>query len=144
MIHGLTNSDALPVLERLMQFTARRQELIANNIANLDTPNFRPADVSVSQFQDQLREAVDRRRSGSAGADAALPLEDSSEVEFASDAVKLNPQPLGDNILFHDGNDRSVEHLMQDMVENLMAFRAAAQLHKSRIDLLSTAIRERI
>ena len=141
MIDGLTNSDALPVLERLMQFAARRQDLIANNIANISTPNFQPLDVSVSGFQEQLREAIDVRRTGPA---ADFSVHSSSEVEFASDGLKLNPTPLGKNILFHDNNDRSVESLMQDMVENLMAFRTASQLHKSRIDLLNTAIRERI
>jgi flagellar basal-body rod protein FlgB len=144
MIDGLTNSDALPVLERLMQFAARRQDLIANNIANISTPNFQPMDVSVSGFQEQLREAIDVRRTGTAGQAAEFRVQSSGEVEFAADGLKLNPTPLGENILFHDNNDRSVESLMQDMVENLMAFRTASQLHKSRIDLLNTAIRERI
>ena len=144
MIDGLTNSESLPVLEKLMQFAARRQDLIANNLANLSTPNFQPTDVSVSDFQEQLRHAVDSRRSGAIGPATEPQWENSGEVEFANDSVKLNPTPLGENILFHDNNDRSVESLMQDMVENLMAFRTATQLHKSRIDLLNTAIRERM
>jgi flagellar basal-body rod protein FlgB len=144
MIDGLTNSDAMPALERLMQFAARRQDLIANNIANITTPNFQPTDVSVSGFQEQLREAVDIRRAGSFGPAADLKLQDSEEVEFGRDGLTLNPTPLSENILFHDNNDRSVESPMQDMVENLLAFRTASQLHKSRIDLLNTAIRERI
>ena len=144
MIDGLTNSGSLPVLERMMQFSARRQDLIANNIANLSTPNFRPSDVSVTDFQQQLRQAVDIRRGSAVGPAADLHFEDSNEVQFTSDGVMLTPTPLGENVLFHDNNDRSVENLMQDMVENLMAFRAAAQLHKSRIDLLNTAIRERM
>ena len=143
MIDGLTNSDALPVLERLMQFAAKRQDVIANNIANISTPNFQPTDVSVSGFQEQLREAVDARRATGA-ANVDLKVQDSEEVALAKDGLTLNPTPLGENILFHDGNNRSMESLMQDMVENLMAFRAASQLHKSRIDLLNTAIRERM
>lgn len=148
MIDGLTNSDAMPALERLMQFAGQRQRLITNNIANLSTPNFLPSDVSVEGFQQQLREAVDARRSGRPGSGAfgggELTLEDSSEVQFLPDTVELHPQPMNDNILFHDGNDRNIERIMQDMVENLMVFRTAAQFHKSRIDLLQTAIRERI
>ena len=46
LIDHLLNADALPSLERTVQFAARRQELIAHNIANLSTPNFQPLDVS--------------------------------------------------------------------------------------------------
>ena len=56
----------------------------------------------------------------------------------------LHPQPVGDNILFHDGNDRSVERIMQDLVENFMTYRMAAQFLRSRLDQISTAIRERV
>jgi flagellar basal-body rod protein FlgB len=146
MIDGLTNSEAMPVLERLMQFSGQRQRLIANNIANLSTPNFLPSNVSVEGFQQQLRQAVDERRSGrnSSGPGGDLALENSSEVTFLRDGVELTPQPMNDNILFHDGNDRNIERIMQDLVENMMVFRTAAQFHKSRIDLLTTAIRERM
>ena len=54
MIDGVTNADALPVLERLMQFAGRRHQIIVNNIANLDTPGFRPVDVSVDDFRAEL------------------------------------------------------------------------------------------
>ena len=46
MIDGLNNADALPVLERVLQFAGQRHRLIVNNIANLNTPGFRPMDVS--------------------------------------------------------------------------------------------------
>ena len=58
--------------------------------------------------------------------------------------MTLRPSPTGDNLLFHDQNDRDVERIMQDLVENFMAFRTAAQFLRSRFDLISSAIRERI
>jgi hypothetical protein len=65
-------------------------------------------------------------------------------VEVHDDRLIMHPEPTGDNILFHDGNDRSVERVMQGLVENFLAFRAAAQMLRSRIDIINTAIRERI
>lgn len=44
-----------------MRFAAQRQKLIANNVANITTPNYIQQDVSVPAFQNTLREAIDRR-----------------------------------------------------------------------------------
>ncbi len=144
MIDGVTNADAIPVLERLMQFTGRRHALIAHNIANLDTPNFRPADVSVEDFRAQLAQAVDERRDTHGNSGGNLAPRSSRQVEFTEDGMLLNPTPTGDNILFHDRNDRDPERIMQALVENFMSFRMAADLVKSRFDLINTAIRERL
>ncbi|UCD76360.1 MAG: hypothetical protein JSV91_05430 [Phycisphaerales bacterium] len=144
MIDGVVNADAIPVLERLMQFAGQRHRLIVHNIANLDTPDYRPVDVSVADFQAQLGEAIDQRRAAHGATGVELPLEDSSQVSFTADSLKLHPEPAGGNILFHDGNDRSVERIMQGLVENFMVFRTASEFIKSRFDLINTAIRERL
>lgn len=142
MIDGVTTSGALPVLERMMQFAGARHRLISNNLANLSTPGFRPEDVSVSAFQQSLRDAIDARKAGDRA--GGLALTDSREVVVHRDGLELRPQPRGDNILFHDGNDRDLERLMQSLVENIMAFRAASQLLRNRQLVLNEAIRERI
>lgn len=169
MLEGLTNSEGIPALQRMMQFAGQRHRVILNNIANLSTPGFRPSDVSPEAFQQQLAEAIDRRAAradfsqnpaqvvgidgqalgiGSftshSRAQDALPLRSTREVETMGDRLILHPTPTGDNILFHDGNDRSVERVMQDLVENFLAFRTAAQLLRSRIEILNTAISQRV
>ena len=144
MINGLTNSEAIPVLERLMQFAGQRHRILSNNIANLSTPGFRPADVSVKDFQGQLAQAIDARNRPHHESAGDLPLRSTRQVEVLQTGLKLNPAPIGENILFHDQNDRDVERTMQGLVENFMAFRTAAQLLRSRFDLLNTAIRERM
>jgi flagellar basal-body rod protein FlgB len=136
MIDGLTSGGSLPVLERLLQFAGERHRLIVHNIANLDTPGFRPADVSLRGFQEQLGAAIDRRRR----AGGALRLEGSPEVEVRPQGLLLHPRPSGDNLLFHDGNDRDLDRTMQDLVENFMAFRAAAELVRGQFNLLDSAI----
>ena len=143
MIDGVTNADAIPALERLMQFAEARHRLIANNVANFSTPGYRPSDVSVKDFQEHLGQAIDARRASHPGG-GDLAVEDSSEVEFARDGLTLHAQPACDNLMFHDGNDRNVERTMQGLVENTFAFRTAAQLLKNRFELLTAAIRERL
>ena len=144
MIDGVTNADAIGVLERLVQFAGGRHRLIVHNIANLDTPDFRPADVDVDAFRAQLGQAIDERRRAAGNGGGDLPLQSSRQVQFERSGLTLHPEPIGDNILFHDRNDRDPERIIQDMVENFMVFRTAADLLKSRMDLINTAIRERI
>ncbi len=144
MLNDVTQSDAIGVLERMMQFAGQRHRIIAHNIANIDTPGFRPVDVSVEEFQERLRDAVEARDARGAAGGGSLPLADSREISFSEHGVTLRPQPAGDNILFHDQNDRSAEHIMQDLVENFMAFRTAAQFTRKQFALLESAIAERV
>lgn len=141
MIEGITNGLDLPVLERVIQFTARRQDVIVNNIANISTPGFRPVDVSTADFQAQLGDAIDRRRDAGGG---DLQLRSTREVQVAEGGLQLNPGPTGDNLLFQDGNDRDLERIMQDLVQNFLVFRTTSELMQNRFEILNTAIRERI
>ncbi len=143
MIDGVTNTEGLSVLERLVQFSGQRHRLIVNNIANFDTPGYRPLDVSVQDFRKQLGEAIDERRT-SARRGESLDIEDSAQIEFRAGSMTLHPTPIGENILFHDGNDRDLDRTMQDLVENFLTFRVATELMRSRYDILRSAIAERV
>ena len=45
-IERLLNQGNAPLLEQMLQFTAARHRLIAENIANVDTPGYRQKDLS--------------------------------------------------------------------------------------------------
>lgn len=144
-INELTSAGAIPVLEASMRFAAQRQKLIAHNIANFSTPDFRPLDVSVPAFQQALRQAVRARRQSTGGEHGELPLKDTSEVQFGRDgSLRLTPRTPSGNILFHDRNNRDFERTMQDLVENTAAFRVASDLLRSRYQLLNAAVAERV
>lgn len=140
---GLFSSDAMASLERTAQFAARRQELIAHNIANISTPNFQAVDVSVEDFQKSLGEAIDQRRRQNGGPRGELKFQGNAEVIPTREGLRLKPSSGSDNILFHDRNNRDLERAMQSMVENLTMFRFATDMIKSRMELMNTAIRER-
>lgn len=150
MIRDLANSGAMPVLDRMIRFTAQRQQLIAHNVANLDTPDFRQVDVSPASFQAALRKAVEDRREGKArGAESAglgsLNMRDSKEVRFGRDgSMTLRPGTPSGNVLYHDRNNRDLEGLMQDLAENGVAFRLATDLMRRENEMLRTAISQRV
>ncbi len=140
MIDGLLGNSSLPALERSMQFMSARQKLLAGNIANVETPGFRPVDVNPRAFQTALQEALDQ---DSVDARGSLQFDPSAPVAFSDAGAELKPEILADNIMFHDGNDRSMERLMQRLAENVYAFRAASQLLRNQFELINAAIRER-
>lgn len=145
MIKGMFNYGSMPVLEQTVQFTGARQELIANNIANLSTPYFKPTDLDPAKFQAQLREALEdrSRRPNPMRRDFELGSTDQVRTRHGR-VTEFRPEQSNENVLFHDQNNRDVERTMQDLVENTLAHRTSIELLKSQFDLLRTAIRERV
>jgi flagellar basal-body rod protein FlgB len=144
-IQGLTDGGAFPALEAMVRFTAARQRVIANNVANMDTPGFKPVDADPKAFQAQIAEAIDHRRS-ELGPQAAGPLTLGARgpmKQLAGGRIVLDPTALHENLLFHDRNDRNLERIMQDVAENLLAFRSATELLRNRFRTIELAIRER-
>lgn len=143
MIDGVLDIGSLPALERTLHFTGARHRLILQNIANFDTPNHQPKDVDPAAFQQALAQAIDERRAAGRNTGALHP-DDTRQIDFAADSLRLHPRTPSGNILFHDRNNRDLERTMQGLAENAMMFRAAADIYRSRMTLVKEAIRERL
>jgi len=137
------NSGSMPVLERLVQFTGKRHEQITHNVANLSTPHFRPKDLSVGSFQEALGDAIDRRRERTGGPNGELPLKDTGQLDFRSNGIEVRADPRHDNLMFHDRNDRSLEHQMQELAENSMAHNMGLRLLGNKFTMMERTIQER-
>lgn len=144
MIEGMFDTGAMPVLERVVQFTTRRHKVLLHNIANLSTPNFVPGELSRQSFQAQLGRAIDERRARTGGPDGPLQLPDTRQVRVTPDTLDTHPDDSHDNILFHDRNNRSLEHQMKNLASNVGAHNTALRFLKNEFDMLETAIRERL
>ncbi|MBI1303951.1 MAG: hypothetical protein GC172_09210 [Phycisphaera sp.] len=140
MIEGLHAGTTLPVLERSLQYMSARHRLLTNNLANIETPGFRPMDVSPKAFHAALRDAID---AGQTEKDGSISFDGSAPVAVTEEGMVLKPEVLAENIMFHDGNDRSVERIMQKITENVYTYRLASQMLRNRFDSISMAIRER-
>lgn len=143
MFGDLTNSGAIPTLAAALRFAGQRQKFIAHNIANISTPNFIQQDVSVPDFQATLARAVEERRAATGG-HGPLPLESTDEVQIdASGSMTLLPQTPTGGILFHDKNNRDLERLMQQSVENAAFYRMNVDLLRTRFEMLKVAVTQR-
>tara|TARA_R110002072_G_scaffold91700_2_gene204426 strand:- start:2586 stop:3032 length:447 start_codon:yes stop_codon:yes gene_type:complete len=146
LIGNLESAGAMPAAEMLLKFAGQRQRIIAHNIANIDTPNFQTKDVDPQAFQEMLGDAIGKRRKKNGGAFGALEWKESTEVRRVGrgNDFELNPTTSGGGILHHDRNDRDLERMMQDMVENATAYRVAADLLRSQRNQLQNAIAQRV
>lgn len=126
-INRLVNDGATGTLERLMSFTSRRQDLIAANIANVDTPGYVQSDLSMSAFQSNLKRRLSAGRRGEVATDEPVKVE-----------------RLGRGILFHDRSARSIEQLTTDQAKNALIHNVAAELLRKQYATIDLAIRERV
>ena len=143
LLSSVVNSDTVVALEKLAAFTEDRHRVLLGNIANLDTPGYRPKDVDLPGFREALSEALARRtRTG----EASLKLEDgpgwqvdpSGHVEVRP--VEVEPQ----NVLFHDGTNAQAERQMSELAKNSMVHQVALELLRGRYNGMMSAIRGRL
>lgn len=144
MIDRIFDSGAMPALERLVQFTGQRHRVLTDSIANISTPNYHPRDLDPAKFQAAMRDAIERRRSSDRPMNGELEMKDTRQLRFRSGGIEARPEATGENILFHDRNNRSLEHIMQDLAENTLTHDTGITLLKNQFDMLKLAIRERI
>jgi flagellar basal-body rod protein FlgB len=144
MIAGLFDKGALPALERMVQFTAARHGVLANNIANLSTPYYKPADLDPKSFQAALGDAIDRRRQRGDGVSGPIEMRDTGQLRFEPHGTTVRPMQTNEGILFHDENNRDLERTMQHLAENTLAHNTAIELIRNQFQMLQVAIRERI
>lgn len=135
----------MPVLAEVMSFAAQRQRLLAHNIANIDTPDFVPLDVSVADFQANLRDAVKKRREATGSETGEFSPSETRELTRGPGGdLVLKPRTHSGNVLFHDRNSRDVERMMQALAENSVVFRAASELLRQHEGILRSAISQRV
>ena len=132
-VERLLDQGNAPLLEQMLRFTAARHRLIAENVVNVDTPEYRQKDLSPEKFQALLRSRVDQRREGGIGGEATSFNDIAAEVETPTRGI-----------LFHDGNNRSMEHLMSDMAKNAMMHNLCVELLRKQFASLEAALKERV
>lgn len=123
------------LLRQLAVFGERRQQVLAENVANIDTPNYKTRDLDLEGFQTALREAVLASTSpGHAGATNVDP--------FAPELFAARPV-APPNLTFQDGNNRSVEREVSELTKNLLMQNFAVELMAAQTQLLAAVISER-
>lgn len=133
MISNLFSSTTIPVLEQVVNFAQMRHQVLAGNIANLDTPGYRTRDLSADAFQANLRRALETR--------------DERAASFAPPDTALNPfAPVKagmEGILRHDDDNVGLEQQLMEIAKNEMQHNLAMTIMNNQLQLIGAAISER-
>jgi flagellar basal-body rod protein FlgB len=133
MISDLFSSTTIPVLEQVVGFAQLRHQVLAGNIANLDTPGYRTRDLSTEDFQASLRQALETR--------------DQQNTSFMPANEEHNPfAPVKsgvEGILRHDDDNVGLEQQLMEIAKNQMQHNIAMTIMNNQLQLIGAAISER-
>jgi len=146
MLQSLLDSSTMPLLEKLAIFGERRQSVLAGNISNIDTPNYKSRDLPVEEFQEALKSAIQARNQASSPGTQSLSAQTSrpSIEELFPRELFVASEITPSNITFQDGNNRSVEKVNMDLIKNLMMQTFAVEVMHAQMNQLQTVISERL
>lgn len=121
----MIDDKMFPVLEDLLSWTSRRQQALAANVANLDTPGYRAKDYSFQQEMQSLNLAATSGRH-------IAPVEDASAARMYE--VDANVKP--------NGNSVNLERELTEITKNGLQYVTLVQYLNQRLRTLRAAIIE--
>jgi flagellar basal-body rod protein FlgB len=146
MIPDLFSHGEIPVLEQVINFSQARHNLLAGNIANLDTPGYRTRDLPPAAFEAKLKEAIEASRRQEM-APEIYSGEPNTDLDSMATMHKTSPfvavkDSLG-SILRHDDGNVGMEQQIAELSKNQMQHNLAVNILASQFRLLQAASSER-
>ncbi|MEW6019658.1 MAG: flagellar basal body rod protein FlgB [Pseudomonadota bacterium] len=117
---------------------SERQRLIAQNVANSETPGYQPNDLKAYSFAAQVK-GVQMAQAGNPVRTQAAHLNGTVSAGRATAALK--PVRTKDSETTLDGNSVVLEEQMLKMSESRMAYDAAVGFYQKSLNMLRTAAR---
>lgn len=129
----------LDILQRSMDVSMLRQDVIANNIANADTPNFKRSAVN---FESQLRAALESRNAPQP-LQAAMTRERHIPFSQPIDYRDVRPQRRLDYLTTADNNGNNVDIEVESMnfLNNQLAYNLMTQSVAQQFQRLNIVVR---
>jgi flagellar basal-body rod protein FlgB len=120
-------SDAplFPAVEDLLTWTSKRQQALAANVANMDTPGYHAKDYSF----DQELATIDL---ASTSSKHIAPLEDTTRAQLYEVGTREKP----------NGNNVDLEREMKEITKNALQYITLVQYLNQKIRTLRSAISE--
>ena len=118
-------SDGFSILERVVHQANVRNGVLASNIANVDTPNYKARDVSFGQVL---------------GTEMGLVTTDPKHL--AGNNAEGSVEPRADDTQpWADGNNVELDQEVAKMTENAMFFQAGVTLLSKKVQMFKNALR---
>lgn len=133
MINPL-NSTTVPILEKVVNFAQSRHNVLAGNLANVDTPGYEVRDLSLSTFRERLNNLIEARHS---------PYNEGEQEIRYDDAMQEVDESMR-TILYRDKSDVGLEQQVLEVSKNQSLHNMAIAIMQNQIQMLNVAINERV
>jgi flagellar basal-body rod protein FlgB len=123
-------SHTIRMLEQGLDYASLREKVIANNIANVDTPNYKARDV---QFRTELDRAI-RSFEAKRTNPKHLPFLHTTDQKFFVTT-------RGNLVYNHNGNNVDIDQEMSNLAENQIYYNALVEQLNGKLTELKTVIK---
>lgn len=124
-------SNTVSTLENALNYSSLKQKIVSQNIANVDTPNYKAKDVSFKAvFQATLGQSFEAKRT------------DGRHFEFKSRNGAFPGTVIKNNVNYNEnGNSVDLDKEMSDLATNQIYFNALTERINGKFNSLQTVIR---
>jgi flagellar basal-body rod protein FlgB len=123
------------MLRTSMHWHQERQQVLADNVANADMPNFRPRDLARPKFDAGPGTAGEPLKLAQTAAGHLTSLSGNGSAQFQTTRSGYDVRP--------SGNAVDLEDEMIKVAANQMDYQAATTLYSRSLNLLKTALGKR-
>jgi flagellar basal-body rod protein FlgB len=131
---AITDIPILNMLRTRLEWSQQRQQVLAENVANADTPNYRARDLQAPKFEPP----------GLASASGVLPVSlaqtESGHIAGAAASGSQFRSSIDHYEVRPTGNAVSLEDEMMKVAANQMDFQAVTALYTRSLNMLKTAL----
>jgi flagellar basal-body rod protein FlgB len=134
LIENILFTRNMGLLEKGLDAASLRNTVIANNLANVDTPGYKRSDVV---FEDELKKAMSGqgRITGFVTNEKHIPIGGAAKAAVEPQVVLQN-----DTTMRNDGNNVDIDREMAAMAKNSIMYQVLAQEINGEFQKMKTAI----
>ncbi|OKP79013.1 flagellar basal-body rod protein FlgB [Paenibacillus helianthi] len=134
---GLLNSVSFQRLQGGLDAATKRQSVLANNVANVDTPNFKRSDVNFESFLQQQESGLQSTLNAK--------VTDSRHFQFGTGTIVPAAVVSTDETTSMNNNDNNVDMDREQALsaENQLRYNAYVEQLNSQITMMRTVVEGR-
>lgn len=135
---AITDIPILQMLRTRLQWSQERQRVLAENVANSDTPSYRARDLAPPKF-----EAPSQLAPTTVSSVSLTRTENGHIAASGSNSTGFRLETKGNYEVRPTGNAVNLEDEMMKVAANQMDYQAATALYTRSLNLLKTALGKR-
>jgi len=139
-----TDLALFQAMYKKLDWQTHRQTILAENIANADTPNYAPRDLKEPDFRELLHGSSSRIPFGGTGGSYRLTLKTTNSGHQGGADAPVDKQSVAQRDLYEtspSGNGVILEEQLLKANELAVDHRLITSLYQKNVNLLRTAIR---